>query len=218
MSETKTVGGDDISAPDASESVKGIAEIATQAEADTGSDDTRILSPLKAKNTVGSESFFLAAKGQIGGGPGWADAGFISLIPVDLFAPSSTERSIFIFFTLSRMKLDAVNPQVGFIIYSTSAPSVGEAIRWQLTVKYIADGESISTVAETLLQTQALTTLVEDSRQAILFFTLDRALISNQDTVHLNLERIGGDGADTYGDDIGVGQGGIIANTLSHNP
>lgn len=37
------------SAPSASESTAGIAEIATQAETDTGTDDARIVTPLKAK-------------------------------------------------------------------------------------------------------------------------------------------------------------------------
>lgn len=37
-------------APDASESTKGIAEIATQTEADTGTDDLRIMTPLKTRN------------------------------------------------------------------------------------------------------------------------------------------------------------------------
>lgn len=37
--------------PDASEATKGIAEIATQTETDTGSDDSRMLTPLKLKNS-----------------------------------------------------------------------------------------------------------------------------------------------------------------------
>lgn len=36
---------------DASETVKGIAELATQAETDTGTDDTRIVTPLKLKTS-----------------------------------------------------------------------------------------------------------------------------------------------------------------------
>jgi len=38
------------SAPAATETVSGIAEIATQAETDTGTDDTRMLTPLKGRN------------------------------------------------------------------------------------------------------------------------------------------------------------------------
>lgn len=208
--------GDEVAA---TESVAGIAEILTQAEADAGSDDTRFLTALKAKNTRGIEGLFLEVTGQIGGGPGWSDAGFISLFPVNLFAASSTERSIYMFFGLSRVKFDVVDPQVGFIVYSTAAPSSGEAVRWQLTAKYIADGDSTAApAAETLLQTQVFTTLVADSRQTTLFFTLDRTLIADQDAIHLNLERLGGDGADTYGGDIGVGQAGIIAETTKHDP
>ena len=210
MGITVSAGEDTLSASD----VKTLYESNSDTNVFTDSEKTDL-----AKNTLGLESFFLEVKGQIGGGPGWADEGFISFFPVLLFSSSSTERSIHMFFALSRIKLDAIDPQVGFIIYSTSAPLVGDAVRWQLTVKYIGDGEDTSAAAdETLLQTQVLTTLVADSRQAILFFTLDRTLISNEDAIHLNLERLGGDVLDTYGADIGAGQGGIIAETLSHNP
>lgn len=53
-----TIGVDDVlwtafltASPDASESTKGIAELATQTEVDTGTDDTRIITPLKLKNS-----------------------------------------------------------------------------------------------------------------------------------------------------------------------
>lgn len=39
------------SSPDASETTKGILELATQAETDTGTDDVRALTPLKLKNS-----------------------------------------------------------------------------------------------------------------------------------------------------------------------
>lgn len=53
-----TIGTNDVlwtaflsASPDASESTKGIAELATQGEVDTGSDDTRVVTPLKLKNS-----------------------------------------------------------------------------------------------------------------------------------------------------------------------
>lgn len=53
-----TIGTNDVlftafitGSPDASESTKGIAELATQGEVDAGSDDTRIITPLKLKNS-----------------------------------------------------------------------------------------------------------------------------------------------------------------------
>ena len=42
--------------PDATETVKGIAEIATQAETDTGTDDTRFITPLKLATKPGSSN------------------------------------------------------------------------------------------------------------------------------------------------------------------
>ena len=122
-------------------------------------------------------------------------------------------------FVLSRSKCDAVDPHVGVIVQSTSEPSAGDAVRWKLSVKYKAETEDVSGEAdEVLLQTQVLATEVANSRQTTLFFTFDRTLISDQDVIHLNLERLGGDGADTYGYDITVGQAGIIIETVKHNP
>lgn len=52
-------------APAASESTAGIAELATQAEVDAGTDDTRIVTPLKLKN---SKLFAKAVAATIGDG------------------------------------------------------------------------------------------------------------------------------------------------------
>jgi hypothetical protein len=53
-----TLGTDDVlftsfisASPDASETTKGIAELATQTEVDTGTDDGRVVTPLKLKNS-----------------------------------------------------------------------------------------------------------------------------------------------------------------------
>lgn len=169
-------------------------------------------------STRGVEAFFLAAKGNFGTGGGWADTGFIQLLPVLRFASNLTERAVYMFFALNRIRFVDIDPQVAFIIYSTAAPTAGEAVRWRLTTKYIADTESLGGAAsEVILQTQVLTSLTAESRQGVLFFTLDRTLITDQDVIHLNLERLGPDGLDTYGSDIAVGQAGMIVQTNSHN-
>lgn len=168
----------------------------------------------------GLESFFLSARGSFGTGGGWADEGFISFMPVLLFSASLTERAIYIFYAITRSRFDKVNPKVGFVVYSTNPPSLGEAVRWQLTCKYIADTESpMDPADEVLFQTQVLPTLVSDSRQGdILSFELNKDLIKDQDIIHFNLQRLGGDVADTYGSDIAVGQAGVILQTVSQNP
>ena len=168
---------------------------------------------------VGIEDFFLSATGDFGTGGGWADPGFISLVPVLRFASNFTERAIYMFFGLTRITFPEVDPQVGFIVYSVGQPNVNDAVRWKLSCSYIAETESLAEPpAQIIFQTQVLTTLVADSRQAILVFTVDRTLIANQDVMQFNLERVGGDAADTYGDDIAVGQSGIIVQTTNHNP
>ena len=50
VTSTGTNTGDEVQAEEA---IKGIAEIATQAETNTGTDDTRIVTPLKLKSTLG---------------------------------------------------------------------------------------------------------------------------------------------------------------------
>ncbi len=52
------------SAPSATETNSGIAEIATQAETDAGTDDARIVSPLKLKNWSGAPKRFAATFGD----------------------------------------------------------------------------------------------------------------------------------------------------------
>ena len=51
-------------APAASESTAGIAELATQAETDTGTDDARIVTPLKLKTWSGAPKRFAATFGD----------------------------------------------------------------------------------------------------------------------------------------------------------
>lgn len=51
-------------APSASESTAGIAEIATQAETDAGTDDSRIVTPLKLKTWSGAPKRYAAAFGD----------------------------------------------------------------------------------------------------------------------------------------------------------
>ena len=52
------------SAPAATETVSGIAELATQAETDTGTDDLRIVTPLKLKNWSGNGKRYGIAVGD----------------------------------------------------------------------------------------------------------------------------------------------------------
>jgi len=179
-----------------------------------------VINTVVAGGARGIEAFFLEARGFFGTGGGWADSGFISNLPVLLFAQSLTERATYMFYALARTLFDATDPEVAFVIYSTTAPSLGnEDVRWQLEARYIAENEGPGKAAdETLLITQSLDHFTANERQDILRFTLDRTLVTDQDVIMFTLERIGGDAADTYGVDVAVGQAGIILETLIHNP
>lgn len=205
---------------DATETSKGKIEIADQLEVDAGVDDLRALTSKKLKNKRGIEGFFLDARGSFGTGGGWADSSFIDNLPVLLFAQSITERAIYMFYGIARALFDTIDPSVSFIVYSTSAPSGGaEDVRWQLEARYIAENEAPGKVAdETLLATQSLSNFVANERQSILTFTLNRALITDQDVLMFTIERLGGDVLDNYGADAGVGQAGILLQTTSYNP
>jgi hypothetical protein len=61
----KLAGAGSVSTPDASETVKGIAELATQAEVDTGTDDQRIVTPLKLATAVPAASETAAGKVEL---------------------------------------------------------------------------------------------------------------------------------------------------------
>lgn len=50
-----------VTVPSATETVEGIAEIATQAETDAGTDDTRIVTPLKLKTVIDNSNTFISS-------------------------------------------------------------------------------------------------------------------------------------------------------------
>jgi len=103
------------------------------------------------------------------------------------------------------MILDTVNPEVKFVVFSTGASGAGEAVSWELAVKYRAVGEAFGGASnETLLQLKLMDTLAGNTRQSDLVFTLDRTLISDQDIILLVLTRKATDAADTYGSDIAI--------------
>lgn len=171
-------------------------------------------------NVIGKEGLFLSPKGEFGTGGGWADTGFISDLPVLLFANNQTEKAIYMFFGLLRARFDQTDPVVQFVVYSTNAPSGGaEDVHFRLTCRYIDENEGPGKADDqTLLKTLSLTNFTADVRQPLLEFTLNRTLINNGDVIHLILERIGGDDADNYGSDAAVGQSGIIIDVLPVNP
>jgi hypothetical protein len=199
--------------------IKRVPPPASEQEVSAGIVANKYVSPFTLKNFKGTEGFFLSARGDFGNGGAWADSGFLSLFPVVRYDDNNTERAVFMFYGISKADFSTIDPVVAFIIYSTGAPTVGEAVRWSLSTKYKAEGEQITGASdEIILQTQVLTSLSGNTRQTNLEFTLDRTLISNQDVVFLNLERIGGDVLDTYGSDIAVGQSGILIETTINNP
>lgn len=76
------LSGVTVSIPDASETVKGKAEIATQTETDTGTDDTRIVTPLKLANYTGL------------GGSFSGDAGDVPFTPAGTIAATDVQAAI----------------------------------------------------------------------------------------------------------------------------
>jgi hypothetical protein len=194
-------------------------KFADQPTTDAGTNSREAVSPLTLKNFKGIEGYFLNATGAFGTGGGWADEGFIDNVPVVLYDKGQTERAMFMNFIDSRYVLDSVNPQVAFTVWTTGTPVADQAIRFNLTARYIAEGEQANKPAdEDLFFTFTPPYLATNTYQGLLVFTLDRTKISDQDVVKLALRRIGGDIADTYPSDIGVGQSGIIIETYLNQP
>jgi hypothetical protein len=169
----------------------------------------------------GEEAFFLEARGSLGSGGGWADTGTIFDLPVILFSKTIDERATYVFYALSRVLLDAVDPIVAFLPYTSSvAPSVGlDNVRWQLKAWYLGVGEALGgTPAETLVLDQPLDVYAADTRQELLQFTLDRTKISPADVIQFSLSRLSSAVEDTYDGEVAIGQAGILVETLNHNP
>jgi len=198
----------------------GAISAASQAETDAGTVANKYIAPLTLRNVVGLQGFFLSSRGDFGTGAGWADAGFIVDVPVTLFARNAQEKAIFMFYAGTRFQFGAVDPVMAFAVHSVAAPVVttGDDVRWRLGCRYYSVGDPLGGATdETILQTQTLTTLVANSYQGLLQFTIDRTLISTSQIMQFTLTRLGPDGADTYNSDVGVGQGGLILQTKIFN-
>jgi hypothetical protein len=171
-------------------------------------------------NAQGIEAFLLSTA-TTGTGVIWADTGRIGDLHVLFYADNNDEKATFDYYALKRIILTNINPEIKLTTYSTDLPvvAVGDAIRWKLEVRYIAVGEQATkAVDETLFITQILTNLGEDTRQDELKFTLNKALMADQDSILFSLTRVSSDGADNYSGDVAVSEGLFVVETLTHNP
>ena len=185
----------------------------------TNTGEATTISPVTPES--GLVDFYISPIGIVGSGVGQADPGFIGNVPVILFDKSSEEEQVTTFKVLSRILLDTVDPVVRFVIYSTALPvlTTGDSIRWQLDVRNIAEDEDATkSPDESLVFTQTFPYLRVDGRQSDLSFTLDRTLMTNQDSMHFTLIRIAGDVSDNYNADVGVSESDINLVVTPFNP
>lgn len=197
------------------------AAIASQAEVNTGTEADKSVSPFTNKNFKGVVPFYLNARGEFIGSPGWADAGLLGDIPVLRFARNATERAVYMFILAERFVLSDFDPVFAFVTYSYGAPvaTTGDGIVWRLEARYYTDGDiAIKAADETIELTQIITNLIAEADQGFFSFTLDRSLMTSGDRVMFTLSRLGADGADNYNDDIGVGQSGLLIESKTTNP
>lgn len=165
-------------------------------------------------------SEFLNPRGDVGTA-GWGDVGFIVDTPVVLLAKNSTEKVVYPFFAKAKFLFNNIDPQVAFLFYSTSAPvlTTGDVISILVEVSYFKIGDDQANLPdETFLDTVQLTFTDANRWQGVMAFTLDRTLITTGDVIQFTLYRLGGDAADNYNADVGIGQSGIILESLIFNP
>jgi hypothetical protein len=169
----------------------------------------------------GIVDFFIDTIGHVGTGVGWGDIGLIGDVPVVLFDKNAEEAQVDTFKVLSRILLADVDPIIRFVTYSTGLPvlTTGDSVRWQLEARYISEDElATKSPDETLLITQTFPYITANDRQDDLSFTLDRTLMTLQDSIHLTLSRIAGDGADNYNADVGASESDLSVEVTTFNP
>lgn len=190
----------------ATEGVAGIGEIATQPETNTGTDDDRIVTPLKLTNFVRTRRYLVSTRVRVGIGAGAASDGQIQDVPVILFSDTTDEEADMANHIRSGVDLSVVNPFLEFHFVAASTPAgVGtETIRMQLEIRYRADGEGFDgAYDETLTADIDLATGVayvhfhED-------FVLDRTKMASGDGFSVKITRLGTHLNDDYDDDIGL--------------
>jgi len=187
----------------ATETNAGIAEIATQAEADTGTNDTTIVSPLKLATRLTSafgalrysEPMIWEASDI---GPFASDA-LIGSTWAWLF-PKAVSKNIF---TQIRASSNVDNAQGKFLWVEilTTALGAGNAdVRLELQCSYLDPGDLATTVTQTLFATVAVTNALAD----ITIVTFSLGTMGGGDGLSFRLRRLIADAADTFTGEVGI--------------
>lgn len=176
---------------------------------------------VSSQTAKGITSEFLNPRGAVGTA-GWGDIGFIVDTPVVLLTRNVTERIVYPFFAKAKFLFNSIDPQVAFLIYSTGAPvlTTGDVVTLRLEARYFKAGDDQAKVPdETLpIQNVQLTFTSANTLQGVVLFTLDKDLIATGDVMQFTLARLGGDAADNYNSDVGIGLSGIILESKVFNP
>lgn len=201
----------------ATEAVVGLAEIATQAETNTGTDDTKMVTPNKLANYSGLDPtkerrYFISQRVRVGTGGSAASEGQIQDAPVILFNATQDQEAFIANHIRPAVDLSSVNPKIEchFIAAATAAGVGTETARFQLEIRYRADGEGLDGAYDETL------TIDIDLPTGVAFvhfhqdFTLDRTKMAVRDCMTIRIVRLGTHGNDDYDDSVGFAQAELV--------
>jgi hypothetical protein len=191
----------------ATDTATGVVELATNAEAQTGSDTTRAVTPANLTAAVrkqGKETIFIPATAMdklnsaLGPAPGQFSAGSLAVNYL-AFDPGTTEDAHFVIAMPKSWDEGAISGQFLWMHPSTS---VSFAAYWQLFAKGYGDDDAIDGASLTTIGS-AIDTGGTTSDLYISAETSSTSIggVSEGDLVHFIVRRLGGDAADTLGVD-----------------
>jgi hypothetical protein len=216
--------------PQATETVVGAAEVATQVEVDAGVDDLRIVTPLKMASTSSMGTTVPTAdripkalstarlrRGWLPSGEAFVD--FYEISPATVitvndvggvrFVDGQTRSARGQRHITSVIDL-TVNPVLSVSIIVSSTGSGNGNADFTVEARYFADGELTSKAAdETLPLVVAITNTL--GRRHVVTTPLDRTKMGSGRLVHFKVTRAGSSGVDTYDGDLMLTRTGLIS-------
>lgn len=201
----------------ASETNLGGAEIATQAETDAGTDDERIVTPLKAanspRNPLGKQTVGIPAAAWLpedgAAGPELTTIAGTNLdYRLLLFDGAATEKAYFAF-PAPKGSDETVSLEI-VVVYEPRGTSSGNVVWGASALARGAGDTTDATLSTVQTDTSAAGAVAGVTRHSGTLTVAPSGPWAEGDTIHVCVERQGGNASDTNTDDCGIHEARVL--------